>query len=152
MKQKGFTLIELMVAISIVAVLAAVGLVVYSSAEKIARDSRVKQDMEEVKKAMYVYQSQAGNFCLGVSCGFSIWVNYGSYGAPYNTAVDNLKNNLVRKTMYDPYIGLRVVSANEFYLFSSLENPPATSCIYLDRAADWYFTGTDPMNYCLGSN
>ena len=42
--KKGFTLIEIMVSIAIIAVLAAVGLVVYSTAQKAGRVSKRVQD------------------------------------------------------------------------------------------------------------
>lgn len=153
-RKKGFTLIELMVAISIVAILATVGIIQYSAAQSIARDSKIKQDVEEIKKAVYIYRASAGNFCLGVnSCSYSIWVNYGGYSAPYDAAVNNLKDNLTQKTMYDPYIGLRIENANEFYIFTSLSKPPASSCSKLDMWDDWSFTGTSyPMNYCISSD
>lgn len=48
----GFTLIELMVAIAIVAVLATVGLVVFSNTQKQARDSRRTQDVSAVANAL----------------------------------------------------------------------------------------------------
>lgn len=60
--QKGFTLIELMVAIAIIAILAAVGLVVYSTAQKSARNSRRLQDLQALKTALEVYKSSTGSY------------------------------------------------------------------------------------------
>ena len=48
----GFTLIELMVAIAIVAILAVVGLVVYSNLQRQARDARRTQDLSAVANAL----------------------------------------------------------------------------------------------------
>lgn len=48
---KGFTLIELMVAISIVAILATVGLVVFSNTQIQARNSRRTQDINAIANA-----------------------------------------------------------------------------------------------------
>lgn len=48
----GFTLIELMVAITIVAILATVGLVIFSNTQKQARDSRRTQDVAAIANAL----------------------------------------------------------------------------------------------------
>lgn len=50
--QLGFTLIELMVAISIVAILSIVGIVVYTNVQKTARDSRRSQDLNSIANAL----------------------------------------------------------------------------------------------------
>jgi len=52
---KGFTLIELMVAISIVAILATIGLVMYNKAQQSARDSKRIGDLQEIQKALEQY-------------------------------------------------------------------------------------------------
>lgn len=54
---KGFTLIELMVAIAIIAILAAVGMVVYSSAQQTARVSKRIQDIKAIQLAIEAYKS-----------------------------------------------------------------------------------------------
>lgn len=69
--KKGFTLIELMVAISIVAILATVGLVVFSNTQIQARNSRRTQDIAAIAGALesakqpgqaYYTQITAANF------------------------------------------------------------------------------------------
>lgn len=57
---KGFTLIELMVAIAIIAILAAVGLVVYSTTQKTARISKRLQDLKALNTAIITYQAANG--------------------------------------------------------------------------------------------
>lgn len=57
---RGFTLIELMVAIAIIAILAAVGLVVYSTAQKTARVSKRVQDLDAIKTALELFKSTTG--------------------------------------------------------------------------------------------
>ena len=54
-KQKGFTLFELLVSISIVAILSALAIVSFSSAQKKARDARRVQDLGLVQKAAEQY-------------------------------------------------------------------------------------------------
>lgn len=54
--RQGFTLIELMVAISIVAILSTVGMTFYGSAQKAARDAKRKQDLRSVSTALEIYR------------------------------------------------------------------------------------------------
>ncbi len=51
----GFTLIELMVAISVVAILSTIGLTVYSQGQKFARDSRRKTEIKQIQSALNLY-------------------------------------------------------------------------------------------------
>src|SRR5688572_4515107 len=51
---KGFTLIELMVVVSIIAILSIIGVVVYSGVQRGSRDSRRKADIESISKALEV--------------------------------------------------------------------------------------------------
>lgn len=55
-KAAGFTLIELMVAISIVSIVSAVGLVGYGQTQKYARDARRKQDLKSIQLALELYK------------------------------------------------------------------------------------------------
>ena len=59
--KKGFTLIELLIAIAIIGILSATSMVMFTSAQKKARDSQRKNDLNQVKKAMIA----ARNDCLG---------------------------------------------------------------------------------------
>src|SRR5260221_10781429 len=49
--QKGFTLVELMVTISIIAILTTIGLVVYTGVQAGARDAKRKGDMDAFSSA-----------------------------------------------------------------------------------------------------
>lgn len=61
--RKGFTLIEILVVISIIGVLLGVGAVSFSSAQKKARDSARKTDLRGIKNAMEQYYSLCnGNY------------------------------------------------------------------------------------------
>ncbi len=51
----GFTLVELMVVISIIAVLAAIGVTTYASTQKVARDGKRIGDLDEIQKAIEQY-------------------------------------------------------------------------------------------------
>ena len=58
--RSGFTLLELLVVIGIIAILVALGAVSYSSAQKKARDSRRKGDLKAIQNAMEQYYSVCG--------------------------------------------------------------------------------------------
>ena len=60
--KNGFTLIELMVSIAIIAVLAAVGLVVYGTAQKTGRISKRAQDLNALRTALELYKSTIGSY------------------------------------------------------------------------------------------
>jgi prepilin-type N-terminal cleavage/methylation domain-containing protein len=53
----GFSLFELLVVISIIGIIIAVGTVSYSSAQKRARDARRREDLQAVQKAFEQYYS-----------------------------------------------------------------------------------------------
>jgi len=59
MKQKGFTLFELLVSISIIGILVALVSLSYSSAQRKARDSRRIEDMKSIQSAAEQYYSLA---------------------------------------------------------------------------------------------
>ena len=54
--KRGFTLIELLIAISIIAIISAIGLVTYSQSQIIARDARRKQDLRSIATALELYR------------------------------------------------------------------------------------------------
>lgn len=56
-KQSGFTLVELMITVAIIAILAAIGVTTYSSAQKGARDGKRIADMNEIQNALEQYYS-----------------------------------------------------------------------------------------------
>ena len=55
MKKRAFTLFELLVSISIIAILIAVASTSYGSAQKKARDARRAEDLNSIQKAMEQY-------------------------------------------------------------------------------------------------
>lgn len=62
MRKKGFSLIELLVAISIIAILATIGLASYTSAQKRARDSKRKADLEQIRSALEMHRADENDY------------------------------------------------------------------------------------------
>ena len=56
---KGFTLVELMVVLSIIAILSVVGIVLYSGAQIKARDSIRKNDLNNIATALELYKQSS---------------------------------------------------------------------------------------------
>jgi len=71
-KNKGFTLMELLVVMTIMAVLMGLALVSYQGARRTARDGKRKSDLEEIRGALEMYRTDLdaypGN--LGVLGGY----------------------------------------------------------------------------------
>lgn len=57
-KEKGFTLLELLVVIGIIGILVAIGTISYTAAQSRGRDSRRKADLENIAKALEQYYGQ----------------------------------------------------------------------------------------------
>ena len=58
----GFTMIELLVAATILSILAAIGLVSFNSANVRARDGKRKADLEQARSALELYRSDVGYY------------------------------------------------------------------------------------------
>jgi general secretion pathway protein G len=59
---RGFTLIEILVAASIIAVLSVVGVTSYTSINKRSRDAKRKSDVEQVRSALEMYRADNGSY------------------------------------------------------------------------------------------
>lgn len=63
MKNKfGFTLIEVLVAATIVGLLSTIGLSGYQAITRSGRDALRKSDMEQIRSALEIYKSDNGNY------------------------------------------------------------------------------------------
>ena len=70
-KTKGFTLVELLVAMSIIGVLSTVGYMSYDNAKNTGRDARRKNDLNTVKTALVAYFQDYGQYpptCASPPC------------------------------------------------------------------------------------
>lgn len=61
---KGFTFVELLVVITIIAVLMAIAAVSYSSTTKKSRDAKRVADMEQIRSALEICRSENGTYPL----------------------------------------------------------------------------------------
>jgi general secretion pathway protein G len=133
--KKGFTLIEILVVITIIGVLATVGAGTYSTLTKNSLDARRKADLEEIRAALEMYKSNNGLYPDGIASGQSI---------PFQDPADD--NIYLQKVPEDPRSSTRYqynldVSSDSYELGAYLENGTETpSC---------GMCGDNDCNYCL---
>lgn len=65
--KRGFTLIELLVVISIISILATIGIASYQGAQKNARDARRRNDVDVIAKSLEVNKAQSSLFYPAIS-------------------------------------------------------------------------------------
>lgn len=120
--RSGFTLVELLVTISIIAILSSIGLAVYRGAVGGARDSNRKQDLTQLAAALELYYQKNNRYVTPASlatdsCSRDTSKFYTNI-APY------MQNNVVPK---DPltktnYCYISINFGEGFRLFAKLEN------------------------------
>ena len=110
----GFTLIELMIAISVVAILSTIGISVYSQGQKFARDARRKSDLKQVQGALNLYYTDfkyypgylaSGNStgCSYISAGGYTLCSSGNTGSSGNSPwITGLDSNYINIMPRDP--------------------------------------------------
>ncbi len=128
----GFTLIELMVVIVIMGILVSIGTFAFQSSQKKSRDSRRKSDLDQVTKALEMYNTDVGNYPSGgtvattdagkiIGCGDTTKVvcNWGESFSNTTKAtymVKLPKDPMENRTYYYERVG------NGYRLYARLEN------------------------------
>lgn len=108
--ERGFTLVELLVVISIIAILSVIGITVFSSAQKSARDARRRGDLIALKNAIVQYS--LANHSLPPEGGCS-----GNWSAAFVSA---LEPAYITKVPVDPLKGQTSCSGSPcIYCYSS---------------------------------
>ena len=68
----GFTLIEVLVAATIIVLLTSIGMVSYQAVNRQARDAKRKADLEQIRAALQIYRGDCGTYPANVSFGASL--------------------------------------------------------------------------------
>jgi general secretion pathway protein G len=74
LSKKGFTIVELLVVIVVIAILAAITVVAYNGIQVKARDSQRKQDVKTIAKALELYYIDNGQYPT-ISCASNCSIN-----------------------------------------------------------------------------
>lgn len=128
-KTFGFTLIELLVVISIIGILTMIGAVAFSGAQKKARDTQRKTELDALSKALIMYYNDNG-FVPSVSSANFFASDVGLTGSggivymakmPKDPKDDGSAGN---KYVYS----YRFKDSKTFYLFANLENQGDSQC------------------------
>lgn len=106
--KKGFTLLELLVVIGIIAILISMAAVSYTSAQKKARDSRRNADVSALQKAMEQYYSLCKNLypvIAGETATTTVNIDPANYTTGFNTVSGSCNGNsvtLLKNVPQDP--------------------------------------------------
>lgn len=129
-KSPGFTLIEIMVAISIVAVLAMTGAIMYTPTQQKARDSKRQNDLRALQTALELYYQKNRNFPSTTPTGINSG-NRTSWGnllsADYiNTMPYDPKNPTNNQSTYIYYY-YSIAGSGSYILCAKMEKLPGTA-------------------------
>lgn len=131
MKKHGFTLIEILVAATLIALLASVGIVSYSSVTKRSRDAKRKSDIEQIRTALEMYRA-----------------DYSSY-PPVNTTGYDTANNLSTHLVAAPYSYMPAIPSDpktDYHYSYKATNVSAGS--YFGYCLSAYLETEDPSDSC----
>lgn len=78
-KSHGFTLIELMIVVSIIAILAAVGAAAYGKVQENARNTKRQSDLKVIQSALEQYRADQGYYPASINAGGSITAGAQTY-------------------------------------------------------------------------
>lgn len=77
--KKGFTLMEVLVATAIVAILISVSVVTFAPINKRSRDAKRKSDVEQIRSALEMYRADNGSY---PNTGSGIWSDAANLATP----------------------------------------------------------------------
>jgi len=113
--KKGFTIIELLVSIAVIAILAGITIVSYSSIQQRARDTERSGDIIQLKVAIEKYRAEKSMYpqaCAAVDTGCPV-SNLAPYLAPYLDTIPHDPRNAVDSA--DDYTYIRGTVAQDSY-------------------------------------
>lgn len=132
----GFTIVELLIVIVVIAILAAISVVAYTGVQSRARDSQRVQDIKVIAKALEMYYIDNGGYPEGL-CASGCVVNSG-WSTTNDGSWVNLANALVPKYISE---------------MPSEPNPTTGSSPLTGSSFGYaYFATRSGSNYCGSSN
>ncbi len=127
-RKQGFTLIEVLVAATIIAILTAVGMVSYTNINKRSRDTKRRSDMEQIRSALEMYRADNGSYA---NTGGGNWSDASNLSAILvSSYMSAIPSDPKSTTQTYRYLATNLVSGRYYgYCLSSLlesENPSDT--------------------------
>jgi len=168
-KNRGFTIVELLVVIVVIAILAAITIVAYNGIQVRARDNVRKQDLAQISKALKLYAIDNSDDYASLNCGSGGANSYGwlpsDYDAagplkPINTCL--IEGGYLTKALVDPgglsscsgvtcYAYMKASCVSGTYLYAHLETVPQTTTD-LDGTCQGGWDTAYGMNYIVRVN
>lgn len=139
-KNKGFTLVELLIVVGIIGILATLLMVNFVGVRQRARDAQRKSDIRQIQSALELYRSDNGSYPAAV--GTSIGTCGGSLTGASNT--------YMQKIPCDPSGTSGYNSGNYYYVSSGGTTYTLGAC--LENTADSQGTTTSPGGSGCTSN
>lgn len=135
---KGFTLIELMIAVLVVSIVASVGFVTYSNAQMAARDAKRKSDLRSIASALELYHAKNGRYPCIETAPFkslgdgSYWITDIGFSTCGANTIEALDADYINPMPHDPKnhtAGLNFVNAvRRGYMYSTPDYGSSPSC------------------------
>lgn len=127
-KLRGFTLIELMVAVAIVAILSSVGFVTFSNSQKVGRDGKRKADLLSIATALELYNQQYKRYpCTNASetqnsttTAGGLWIVNRFAVSNCGVAGDLFNNNFINAMPNDPSRNTAAIATGGYFYSSSV--------------------------------
>ena len=166
--KSGFTIVELLIVIVVIAILAAISIVAYNGIQQRARDNIRKSDLAAISKALKLYNVDKGDW-MGTSsgCGYNGdgwgWFNR-SNDSLYTTSINScLKQpGYLQNDVIDPSGGISASpttgfaymkyncgtgSSEQVFLYAKLESLPQSSTAVDAAGCATNFDSSYGMNY-----
>lgn len=129
-KTLGFTLMEMMIVVSIIMILSVIGLASFTFSRQKARDAQRKSDLSQIVRALETYANDFGSYPADDNggqisgCGAS-GVSACVWGDVFEATYNGANQIYMTKLPEDPQSGANyyyISSGNDFELYSTLEN------------------------------
>ena len=130
--KQGFTIVELLIVIVVIAILAAISIVAYNSIQERARFSKMRADFSTLQKVVEFYQIQNGSYPDSAACASTS--GQANYAYKWCGWVQGRGDSLIPGVV--PSVAASI---------PNLENPTSSDDTYLyqSRASDCTDPGTD---------